>query len=361
MKIAAGLLVFLLALAGCSGAPAEEAGGASAPAGEEGGAEGGAAGEGQRIRIALGDIEGVETLNLLIAIERLRERGVEVELIELADEDLANQAVVGGQADVGLGAPYAVIQEVDAPIRAFCQLQTLRFFAVVDRERYPDWQALDGQGFTVHSRGSGTEGMARLVEQTEGITFSEISYVPGAEVRATALLQGNVSATFLDIPNLNFVMTEEPDRFHELPLPEIPATDEALFGQVEWLQNNEAVVQALLEEIITVWRSINEDPSFVVGERERFGLLEDLPPELEEQLLPYYEQASQEGVFSVDCGGPEAAEADFDFYTVAGQLEGEPDQLQVEDFWYFDPLEPALEAVGGSAPSAAPSDAPTDG
>jgi NitT/TauT family transport system substrate-binding protein len=353
MRVAAGLLVVVLALTACSGGAGEEAeapAGASAPATGDGAAEDGAAG--QRIRIALGDIEGVETLNLLIAIERLRERGVEVELTEFADEDLANQAVVGGQADVGLGAPYAVIQEVDAPIRAFCQLQTLRFFAVVDRELYPDWQALDGQSFAVHSRGSGTEGMARLVEQTEGITFSEISYVPGAEVRATALLQGNVTATFLDIPNLNFVMSEEPDRFHELPLPEIPATDEALFAQVEWLQNNEAVVQALLEEIITVWRSINADPSFVVEERERLGLLEDLPPELEEQMLPYYEQASQEGVFAVDCGGPEAADADFEFYTVAGQLEGEPDQLQVEDFWYFDALEPALQAVGGAATEA---------
>jgi NitT/TauT family transport system substrate-binding protein len=341
MRITASLLALALALAACSGGPAggaaDASGGASAPA-----AEGG------RIRVALGDIEGVETLNLLIALERLRERGVEVELTEFAEEDLANQAVVGGQADIGLGAPYAVIQEVDAPIRAFCQLQTLRFFAVVDKAAYPDWQALDGQGFTVHSRASGTEAMARFVEQEEGITFSEISYVPGAEVRATALLQGNVSATFLDIPNWNFVMSEEPDRFHQLPLPDIPATDEALFGNVDWLQENQAVVQALLEEVLTVWREIANDPSFVAEERERLGLLTDLPPELEEELLPYYEQASEEGVFATDCGGTEAAQADFEFYTVAGQLEGEPGDLQIEDFWYFDPLEPALEAVEGA-------------
>lgn len=344
MRIRAALLALALALAACAGTQtgADESGAESPAAG------GGDAAEGGRIRVALGDIEGVETLNLLIALERLRERGVEVDLIEFAEEDLANQAVVGGQADIGLGAPYAVIQEVDAPIRAICQLQTLRFFAVVDKAAYPDWQALDGESFTVHSRASGTEGMARFVEQQEGIQFSELSYVPGAEVRATALLQGNVTATFLDIPNMNFVMSEEPDRFHQLPLPDIPATDEALFGQVEWLEDNQAVVQALLEEVLTVWREIQDDPSFVVDERERLGLLEDLPPELEEQMLPYYEQASEEGVFATDCGGTEAAQADFEFYTVAGQLEGEPGQLQVEDFWYFEPLEQALAAMEGS-------------
>jgi NitT/TauT family transport system substrate-binding protein len=336
------MLALALVLAACGGAQTgEDASGGESPA------AGGAA-EGGRLRVALGDIEGVETLNLLIAFERLRERGVEVELTEFAEEDLANQAVVGGQADIGLGAPYAVIQEVDAPIRAICQLQTLRFFAIVDQEAYPDWQALDGQSFTVHSRASGTEAMARFIEDQEGIQFSELSYVPGAEVRATALLEGDVRATFLDIPNRNFVMEEEPNRFHQLPLPDIPATDEALFGQVQWLEDNQAVVQTLLEEVLTVWREIQADPSFVVSERERLGLLEDLPAELEEQLLPYYEQAAEEGVFATDCGGTEAAEADFEFYTVAGQLEGAPDQLQVEDFWYFDPLEQALAAMEGS-------------
>ncbi|MGH3314658.1 MAG: hypothetical protein ACRDO0_00805, partial [Nocardioidaceae bacterium] len=112
------------------------------------------------IRVALGDIESVETLGLMIALERVRERGIDVTLDELADEDLANQAVVGGQADVGLGAPYGLIQGSDAPLRIFCQLQTLRAFPVVDKATYPDWQSLDGETFTVHSRGSSTEALA---------------------------------------------------------------------------------------------------------------------------------------------------------------------------------------------------------
>lgn len=305
----------------------------------------GGAGGGGSIRVALGDIESVETLGLTIALERVRARGTDVELIELADEDLANQAVVGGQADIGLGAPYGLIQGSGAPLRIVCQLQRLRFFPVVDKAAYPDWQALDGETFTVHSRGSTTEALARIVEQDEGIEFGEISFVPGAEVRATALLRGNVDAAVLDIPNKNYVMGEAPGRFHVLPTPETGASDEMLFGNTEWMEQNQESVQVLLEEILTVWRSMAEDPGFVQDERERLGLLPDLPPELEEQLLPYYEQAADEGLFPQDCGGEAAAREDFEYYQAAGQLEGDPADLRVEDFWSLGQLERAVSSV----------------
>lgn len=314
-----------------------------------GGGDGGGTPEGGgSIRVALGDIESVETLALFIALERVRERGTEVELIELADEDLANQAVVGGQADVGLGAPYALIQGSDAPLRIFCQLAAARFFPVVDKATYPDWQALDGETFTVHSRGSTTEALAEIVEQTEGIEFGKISYVPGAEVRATALLRGNVKAAVLDIPNKNYVMGESPGQFHVLPVPETQASDEVLFANTDWVAQNEESVQVLLEEILTVWRSINEDPAFVQKERERLGLLPDLPAELENELLPYYEQASEEGLLTEDCGGESAARDDFEFYAAAGQLEGDPASLEVEDFWDLGPMQAAVENVESS-------------
>src|SRR5918998_3497534 len=181
----------LLVLAAVLALGVAACGGDDEPVG--GGAEGGGT-----IRVALGDIESVETLALFIAMERVRKRGTEVEVNELADEDLANQAVVGGQADVGLGAPYGLIQGSGAPLRIFCQLQSVKFFPVADKAVHPDWQSLDGQTFTVQSRGSTSEALARIIEQEEGIEFGEISFVPGAEVRAQALVRGNVKAAVLD-------------------------------------------------------------------------------------------------------------------------------------------------------------------
>src|SRR5918996_2677641 len=211
-----------------------------AACGDDDDSGGAADGEGGgSIRVALGDIESVETLALFIAMERVRKRGTKVNLVELADEDLANQAVVGGQADVGLGAPYGLIQGSGAPLRIFCQLQRLRFFPVVDKAAYPDWQALDGETIAVHSRGSTSEALAHIIERDEGIEFGKVSFVPGAEVRATALLRGNVKAAVLDIPNKNYVMSEEPSKFHVLPTPESNASDEVLFANQQWLDANQ--------------------------------------------------------------------------------------------------------------------------
>jgi NitT/TauT family transport system substrate-binding protein len=336
-------LVATLVLGGALGLAAcgedEESSGGGGGGGEGGGA----------IRVGLGDIEGVESAALLIALERTRKRGTEVELIELADEDLANQAVVGGKADVGLGAPYGVIEGSGAPLRIVCQLQRLRFYPVVDKAAYPDWQSLDGETFTVHSRGSTTEAYAHIIEEEEGIKFGKISYVPGAEVRAQALLRGNIKAAMLDIPNKNFVTSEEPGKFQVLEAPESGASDEVLFGNTEWMEQNSESVQVLLEELLTTYRSIVEDPQFVQKERERLGLLEDLPPELDKELVPYYEQAAEEGLFPDDCGGEAAAKEDFEFYSSAGQLKGDPAELKVEDFWSLDQLNTAVKSVEGSS------------
>ena len=84
--------------------------------------------EAAKVRVAFGDIASVELLHLLAAFERAREQGVDIEVTYLKSEDIAAQAVVGGQADIGVGGPYALVQKVKAPIRMFLQLSTLRFY-----------------------------------------------------------------------------------------------------------------------------------------------------------------------------------------------------------------------------------------
>ena len=106
-------------------------------------------------------------------------------------------------------------------------------------------------------------------------------------------------------------------------------------------------MQILLEELLKTWRDINENPQMVATEREQRGLLPDLPEDLEAQIDPYFEQAVGEAMFQDDGGGEQAARSDFAFYTEAGQLEGEPEELNVEDFWYLEPLEQARAAVQG--------------
>jgi NitT/TauT family transport system substrate-binding protein len=298
------------------------------------------------MHIAFGDIASVETLGFLIAIEHARERGLDVEVTYFKSEDLAAQAVVGGQADIGVGTPYALLQKVKAPIRIFFQLSSLRFFPMVDTEKYQTWADLDGQEVVVHSRGSGTEAIMNLMAQRHGITYSNMSYVPGSEVRAGAMLQGNIHATIVDAANRRLLQEKGGDRFAVLPMEGVDASDEALYANEDYLQQNAEAVDILVEELLSVWREVNEDPNAVVAGREKYDLLSDLPADLEGEILPYYEEAKATGAFPDNGGGEGAIKDDFEFYALAGQLEGDPGELKAEDFWDLGPLERALGKLG---------------
>jgi NitT/TauT family transport system substrate-binding protein len=297
------------------------------------------------MRIAFGDIASVETLSFLIAVERARERGVDIKITYFKSEDVAAQAVVSGQADVGVGTPYALLQKVKAPIRMFYQLASLRFFPVVNTEYYKSWKDLDGQEITVHSRGSGTEAIMKLMAQRHGIHYSHMSYVPGSEVRAGAMLNGTIKATIVDAANRRILMEKGGDRFMVLPMQGVNASDEALYANESYLQSHREAVNTLVEQLLIVWRAVNKDPSYVVEQRAKYDLLPDMPADLAKEILPYYEEQTKNGAFP-DNGGIDAARDDFDFYSVAGQLQGDPASLKVEDFWDLGPLNQALKNLG---------------
>jgi NitT/TauT family transport system substrate-binding protein len=298
------------------------------------------------MRIAFGDLPGIESIQTLAAIERAKERGVNVELIILNDEDLAAQAIVGGQADVGIGTPYTLIQKVGVPIRIFAQISTLRFFPVVNSEFYKEWKDLDGQEVAVQARGSGTEAVMLLMAKNHGITLGNISYVPGSEVRRNALLQGTLKASIVDAANRRALEAEAPGKFIVLPVGDLGASDEALFATAEYLKNNAADVDILVEELMKTAREITENPAVAVEFRNKYKLLPDLGAEADAEISEYYKETAEAGSLALNGGGAEAAADDFAFFTLAGQIEGDPASLKVEDFWDLAAIDRVVAKLG---------------
>lgn len=297
------------------------------------------------IRIAFGDIATVESLNLLVAFERAREQGLELEVTYLKSEDIAAQAVVGGQADIGIGGPYSLIQKVNAPVRLFLQLSQLRFYPVVNSEFYQEWADLDNQDIAVHSRGSGTEAIMQLMAAKHDISYASISYVPGAEVRTGALLQGNVKASIVDSSGKRILEQEAPGKFVFLPLDDVSATDEALFANTAFLEREPESVAILIEAILSTWRDVAADPASILALREKYNLLPDATPDMVAEIVPYFTEAAALGM-PLNGGGADAARDDFDFYTISGALEGNAADLKVEDFWEFGPLDAVIAKLG---------------
>lgn len=299
-----------------------------------------AAQTGTRIRYALGDVISIDELPLLVAVARAKQRGVEVEVTAFKSEEVATQAVINGQADIGQGTPYAAVQKVNVPVRFFYQMSALQFFPIVNTEFYKTWKDLDGQEIAVHTRGSGTEAIMRLMAKEHKITYKNVSFVPGSNVRALGLLKGTIKASILDASNKNYVMKEAPGKFAILPLGQVKASDEALFATQAFLDKNQAAVAIFVEELIKVNREINKNPKSILEERKKLGLLKDLPAKLEAEILPYFEEAAKGGIFPNDGGGENAAKNDLEFFQLAGALKGE--NLKAADFWNFAPLKAAL-------------------
>jgi len=299
----------------------------------------------KKIRIAFGEALSTDTLPMVIALERAKEKGVDYEISFMAHEELAIQAVVNGQADLGIGTPYAVIQKSKAPMRILFQGTRLIFFPVVDNS-YKSWKDLNGQPFTFHGRGTGTEAIGNIIAKREGIQFGARSYVPGSENRIIAMMKGQIKATIVDLANKNTLMEKGAGRFHVLPSVTSPASDETLFGNVNWIKSNEKQVDIVVTEFLRFWAEMSADPTVVERERVKRNLMADQPKEVLADITKFFTTAIKEGVYAPGGGSTKIAKEDIEFYVEAGQMKGPAESLKVEDYWYLAPLEKAQKALG---------------
>lgn len=299
----------------------------------------------EKVRVALGDVVSVETLAFLIALERAKDRGVDYEMTSFAKEELAIQSIVNGQADLGVGTPYSVIQKAKVPLKVVFQMSRLVFFPVAANE-YKDWQDLNGEPFTFHARGTGTEAIGNIIAKREGIEFGQRSYVPGSENRIIAMMKGQINATIVDLSNKNKLMEMAGDKFHVLPgVSEVPS-DELVFANQNWINERPEAVNVVVEEMLKLWNEMSQNPAIIEEERAKRNLLADQPKEILAEVVPFYTEGVKEGLFSPTGGGMAAAKADFEFYTEAGQMEGPADTLSVEEFWNLEPLNAAKKKLG---------------
>ncbi|WP_431299793.1 ABC transporter substrate-binding protein [Tabrizicola sp. BL-A-41-H6] len=300
------------------------------------------AAQAETIRIALAEPPSDEMAAFFVALDRAKANGLDYEWTAFAEEELAIQAVLSGDMDIAFGTPYAAMQRSKAPVRIIFQLSKLVFFPVATKE-FNTLKDLDGQPIMLHSRGGGTDSIANVIETKEGIKFGERSYVPGSGNRVAAMLAGQANATILDLSNRNKIIAEAGDRFNSLPMFEVKASDEALFANLDWIKENEEAVNILVKALHSTWTDMAKDPTIISRETNPDGPIGQLPAEVLAELDGFYTEAVAGGLYDPNGGGREAAKADMEWYVEAGQLEGDPATLNLDDFWYFAPLDAAMK------------------
>ena len=290
------------------------------------------------IRIALAEPPSDELAAFFLALDRAKANGLDYEWTAFSDEELAIQSVLSGQMDIGFGTPYSAMQKSKAPIRIIYQLSKLKFFPVTTKD-YNQLEDLNGEPILLHSRGGGTDSIANVIEERLGMKFGERSYISGSANRVAALLANQAQATIIDLSNKNKIMASHGDMFNTLPMFDVDASDEALFANVDWIKANEASVNIFVSALLSVYQDMAKDPTIVRRETNPDGPIGELPEEVLAELDGFYADAVAGGLYDVNGGGAKAAMADMEWYSKAGQLEGDMSTLKIEDFWYLKPLE----------------------
>jgi NitT/TauT family transport system substrate-binding protein len=290
------------------------------------------------IRIALAEPPSDELAAFFLALDRAKVNGLDYEWTAFSDEELAIQSVLSGQMDIGFGTPYSAMQKSKAPIRIIYQLSKLKFFPVTSKD-YNKLEDLNGEPILLHSRGGGTDSIANVIEERLGIKFGERSYISGSANRVAALLANQAQATIIDLSNKNKIMASHGDKFNTLPMFNVDASDEALFANVDWIKANEESVNIFVSALLSVYRDMANDPTIIRRETNPDGPIGELPDEVLAELDGFYTDAVAGGLYDVNGGGAKAAMADMEWYSKAGQLEGDMSSLKIEDFWYLKPLD----------------------
>ncbi|MDH5557124.1 MAG: ABC transporter substrate-binding protein [Alphaproteobacteria bacterium] len=296
----------------------------------------------EKLRIALAEPPSDELAHIFVALDRAKKMGLDFEWTAFADEELAIQAILSGQMDIGFGTPYSVMQRSKAPVRIIFQMSKLKFFPVSSK-KYSKLEHLNGEPIMLHSRGGGTDSIANVIEDKLGIKFGKRSYVPGSSNRVAALMAGQTDATIVDLSNKNKLMKIAGDKFNVLPMFDVDASDEALFANLDWMKKNSEAVDIFVTALVGVYRDMHKDPTMVKRETDPNGPIGQLPKEVLDGLDGFFQEAIEGGLYDPNGGGMKAAKADLEWYSKAGQLQGDPASLNPEDFWYFEPLNKATK------------------
>ena len=295
-----------------------------------------------KIRIALAETPSDELAAFFVALDRAQKNGLDYEWTAFSDEELAIQAILSGQMDIGFGTPYSVMQRSKAPVRIIFQLSKLKFFPVTSK-KYSKLEDLNGEPIMLHSRGGGTESIANVIEDRLNIKFGKRSYVPGSANRIAALIAGQTDATIVDLSNKNKLVKLHGDNFNVLPMFEVDASDEALFANLNWIKANSKDVDIFVGALVSVYQDMMKDPTIISRETKPDGPIGQLPKEVLGNLDQFYTDAVAGGLYDANGGGMKAAKADMDWYSKAGQLQGDAASLNINDFWYMEPLNKAAK------------------
>jgi NitT/TauT family transport system substrate-binding protein len=279
----------------------------------------GAAQAQKKVRFAYPSSADMGDIPSLLAWEALKKQGIEVVPTFFPKTDLAVQAVVAGEADIGSAAGIAVIKAVESGmnIRIIGE-QVRNEWQLVTPVSLKEPKQLDGKRVGYHAPITVTEALVKWMAQHYKITPNWM-IIPGSDVRAEALMRGQLDATPAEIGDVLNILTAKPGQFHVMisyakTFPQLIGS--MYFARSDYVQKNGSVVESVLEAILRAHRSAEERPASV--KENALRLLPETKPDLVDAIAGTYRELR---IWDINGGaGKERGDASIKFFEESGLL-----------------------------------------
>lgn len=297
----------VLALTACSGSS------------EDGDVSGDGAEEKASFTVALIEPD-ITTVALLATIETVRAQGYDIETIELAEPELAIEGLASGEYAFAAEAtsPALIAIEQDADIKIVADVVANQW-AVYSQEGITSCDELDGRPFGIFSEGAVATAMVRewvARECSEGVE-PEYLVIGGSDVRAQALLSGQIDATALEISDV--VAIEATGTAMHLLVDFKSALSEVhpqtVYANGTFLQEEPDAAQAFISALVEENDKIQADPQYLI---DLVGT--HLPDSVDDNLEEIANRYVDGKLFDAAALTEENMQGTIDFFITAGIL-----------------------------------------
>lgn len=309
--------------------------------------EAGAPGEPVRLTAIAGSSVDFIALVPLAAWDILEEEGIIVEQRFAEDGPTAIQAIEQGEAQIGTNIGVNVgVPAVDAGARIVDVVATQRpTWAMAVAPDINSFADLEGKRIAVHGEASFTRAVSQFFASEHGYEYEEL-IIPGSEVRAEALAQGQIDASVIDLPDVVQLSHTYPESFKVLTtigeqFPELIEQD--MWLSREWAEENPELADRVVKAIVEAMRRLTNDTDYALE------LAQEHLPDVDEVVLSeLVNEYSSRGLWPADgLMTPERALETLTFFNEVGEIDiGTPTEESLSKYFDFSHLERALAELG---------------
>jgi NitT/TauT family transport system substrate-binding protein len=297
----------------------------------------------KKVRFAYPSSADMGDIPSLLAWEQLKKQGIEVVPTFFPKTELAVQAVVAGEADIGSAAGIAVVKAVESGLNVrIIGEQVRNEWQLVTPVSIKDVKQLDGKRVGYHAPITVTEALVKWMAQHYKITPNWM-IIPGSDVRSEALMRGQLDATPAEIGDVLNILSAKPGQFHVLisyakTFPQLIGS--MYFARADYVQKNGATVEAVLEAILRAHRNAEERPASI--KENALRLLPETKPELVEATAATYKELR---IWDVNGGADQKrGDASIKFFEESGLLK--KDAVSVKQAFDTEPLDKVIKKIG---------------